>query len=77
MSYHIAELKETNSFRIMDGATLVGWYNQAGVNTSEGVANAKLFAAAPDLLAALKAMLDEDDGGYSADQARAAIAKAQ
>ena len=77
MSYHIRESILTNSFAIMDGDTLVGWFNQSGVDVGEGESNARLFAAAPDLLAALKAMLDEDDGGYSADQARAAIAKAQ
>lgn len=40
-------------------------------------ANACLIAAAPELLAALKAMLEEDDGGLAADQAREAVAKAE
>jgi len=39
-------------------------------------ANARLISAAPDLLEALQAMLDEDDGGYAADKARSAIYKA-
>ena len=39
-------------------------------------ANARLIAAAPELLEALRAMLDEDDGGMTASKARAAIAKA-
>lgn len=39
-------------------------------------ANARLISAAPDLYAALVAMLDEDDGGRAAGMARAAIAKA-
>lgn len=38
--------------------------------------NARLIAAAPDLLVALQAMLDEDGGGRAADNARAAIYKA-
>jgi hypothetical protein len=39
-------------------------------------ANARLIAAAPDLLAALRAMLDDDNHDGAKDQARAAIALA-
>lgn len=82
MSYHIAELKLTNSFRIMDGDTLVGWFNQSGNDTDEGLANAKLFAAAPELLAACqKAMAwfdgNQSDSAAEYDALQAAIAKAQ
>ena len=85
MSYHIAELKGTNSFAIMDGDTLVGWFNQSGVDASEGVANAKLFAAAPDLLAACQKAMEwmqargHDYSDFAAlyDAVQAAIAKAQ
>ena len=38
--------------------------------------NALLMAAAPDLLAALRAMLDDDNHDGAKDQARAAIARA-
>lgn len=44
--------------------------------TEEREANKRLIAAAPDLLVALQAMLDEDGGGRAADNARAAIYKA-
>ena len=58
---------------------------RAGVfiaNTGDNKANARLIAAAPDLLEALKDMLDNHEDactGYgegAADKARAAIAKA-
>lgn len=39
-------------------------------------ANARLIAAAPDLLAALRAMLDDDNHDAAKEQARAAIARA-
>jgi hypothetical protein len=54
-----------------------------GIGASEVEANCNLIAAAPDLLAALNAMLthmgmDEDEWNKPTfDQARAAIAKAQ
>lgn len=38
--------------------------------------NAQLIAAAPEILAALRAMLDDDDHDAAKVQARAAIAKA-
>ena len=70
------------SYHIMDGDTLVGWFNQSGVDTSEGVANAKLFAAAPDLLAACQQAMKwikKRDFDYIAeyDALQAAIDKAQ
>jgi hypothetical protein len=43
----------------------------------EELANARLIAAAPDLLAALEALLSYDDMVECADMARAAIAKAR
>lgn len=46
-----------------------------GDGTAE--ANARLISAAPRLLAALEAMLEEDDGGRAATEARAAIAQAK
>ena len=69
----------------MDGNVLVGYFNQAGNDVDEGVANAKLFAAAPDLLAACqKAMAwmqarghDYSDFADEYDALQAAIAKAQ
>ena len=78
----------SNAFPIMDGDTLVGWFNQSGNDADEGVANAKLFAAAPDLLAACqKAMAWMEwmnERGYRRfdfadeyDTRPAAIAKAQ
>ena len=39
-------------------------------------ADARLIAAAPELLKALEEMMYYDDGGYRGDKARAAIAKA-
>lgn len=48
--------------------------------TAEDLANARLIAAAPELLAALEAMLDapDDDSRYNAAlDARAAIARAK
>lgn len=54
-----------------------------GHMSAEGLANARLIAAAPDLLAALEAMIPEgwDDGAMDhmpgIKQARAAIAKAR
>ena len=59
------------------------WMDDAPVRdyNAEQRANARLIAAAPDLLEALKAMLTnwEEDSAYgsdAADKARAAIAKA-
>jgi hypothetical protein len=43
---------------------------------AETQANARLIAAAPDLLEALRAMLEDDDHGEACSKARAAIAKA-
>ena len=82
MSYHIGETSLSGAFPIMDGNALVGSFNQAG---NEGEANAKLFAAAPDLLAACqKAMAwmqarghDYSDFAEEYDALQAAIAKAQ
>lgn len=66
-----------------------GWQSLARVVTvmegdnrpfAEGVANARLIAAAPDLLEALKELLDQDEHGedeiWVRNKARAAIAKA-
>lgn len=47
------------------------------IDSSTAAANARLIAAAPELLEALEAMLDEDDGGMAANKARTAIAKAR
>ena len=58
MSYHIGTTNLSGAFPIMDGDVLVGYFNQAGNDTSEGVANAKLFAAAPDLLAACQKAIE-------------------
>ena len=82
MSYHIGESSLSNAFPIMDGDTLVGWFNQAGNDASEGVANAKLFAAAPDLLAACQQAakwIEKRDFDYidEYDALQAAIDKAQ
>ena len=52
-----------------------------GETYSEGVANARLIAAAPDLYAALRSYLAEADAGHvtveTDSAARAALAKAQ
>ena len=85
MSYHIGTTNLSNAFPIMDGDTLVGWFNQSGNDTDEGLANAKLFAAAPELLEACqKAMAwmqarghDYSDFADEYDALQAAIAKAQ
>ena len=85
MNYRIGETSLSNAFPIMDGDTLVGWFNQSGNDADEGGANAKLFAAAPDLLAACqKAMAwmqarghDYCDFAAPYDAVQAAIAKAQ
>ena len=46
-------------------------------STDEEKANAHLIAAAPDMLAALKQIMEEGITGPSCDAARAAIAKAE
>ena len=46
-------------------------------STTNWRANARLIAAAPELLAALEEMMYYDDGGHRGDKARAAIAKAK
>lgn len=48
----------------------------AGLDAEETVANAKLIAAAPDLLAALKDMLGSTGSEQACAAAHAAIAKA-
>ena len=47
-----------------------------GVTKEEGSANARLIAAAPELLAALKTVLRDGCGGWD-EMVRAAIAKAE
>ena len=82
MSYHIGPTNLSGAFPIMDGDTLVGYFNQSG---NEGVANAKLFAAAPDLLAACQQAAEwMKESGFEYldvadeyDALHAAIAKAQ
>lgn len=62
-----------------DGGSLVAWCAGGGPKRAvvgpEELANARLIAAAPDLYAALKAMLASEVGDLSA--AEAAIAKAE
>ena len=82
MSYHIGESSLSGAFPIMDGNTLVGYFNQSGNDADEGVANAKLFAAAPELLAACQQAakwIEKHGYDYTAeyDTLQAAIAKAQ
>ena len=85
MNYHIGTTSLSNAFPIMDGDTLVGYFNQSGNEGDEGVANAKLFAAAPDLLAACQQVLEwMKESGFEYldfadeyDAVQAAIAKAQ
>lgn len=67
--------------RVMAGAVQICYFIESDKET---IANANLIAAAPDLLEALKAVLDElvgpDLSGYDVgspvDKARSAIAKA-
>ena len=61
--------------------TVIGAFEQSSIG-DEAQANATLIAAAPDLLAALEAMLDDGDvcevmGAEWEASARAAIAKAR
>lgn len=81
----------TGSFRAGNARRLVACWNACdGISTEaleigaiqDRIASAcgELYEAkkqCAELLAALKAMLDEDDGGRAADQARAAIAKTE
>lgn len=58
----------------------IAHHGDSGRAREENEANGALIAAAPDLLAALKAMVDElsDEGDWPIfDAARAAIAKAE
>jgi uncharacterized Rossmann fold enzyme len=56
-----------------DGVTVTCCHDLASIRE----ADARLIAAAPDLLAALEALLSYDDMVECADMARAAIAKAR
>jgi hypothetical protein len=60
-------------------ARVVVRMNGSSVDCQDGLANVRLIAAAPDLLAALKAMRDECMGTapQCADQVDAAICKAE
>ncbi len=71
----------THSLYDGDGRAVALVYGPRGIDCSRRDANARIIAAAPELLEALKEMLsawDEDPayGAASADKARAAIAKA-
>lgn len=83
--------KDENAIYIEAGGDLIGEVLTYGMRRADGTANALLFAAAPDLLEACKAMIEWDDrerdhavdfGERSKlcerafDLARAAIAKA-
>lgn len=48
-----------NSFTLLDGSgTYIGVFNQGGNDLQQGEANARLIAAAPDLLAACETLLE-------------------
>lgn len=63
---------------VYSGNTHIADINPVENGFDETLANAKLIAAAPDLLEALKLMVDVVDGNYSeaTDIAKAAIEKA-
>lgn len=74
--------------RVVEGRTIWGVYicdtaNNPKTRTPENAANARLIAAAPDMLAALKELADDDACGDHCSNsckwcaARAAIAKAE
>ena len=75
-AYRVRAQQDGGQVAIM--MNLKGQHGMAGRRTGEEVAaNARLIAAAPDLLEALKTMLAIwEDGSDAADKARAAIAKA-
>ncbi len=57
---------------------LKGKHGLAGRRSGEeSAANCRLIAAAPDLLEALRSMLEDDDHDEAKRKARAAIAKAE
>ena len=62
-------------------AQVMGLWRDGADDSDERQANARLIAAAPDLLAALESLLNETNAGtwdcLPADLARAAIAKAR
>lgn len=66
------------------GVPMNAWADDVGSEFSEGMANARLIASAPDLYEALKACLayiEDDEGADSkhpaGDMARAALSKAE
>ena len=74
----------TNADFLNKCVTTLTWYRPKGLSQQEQEANARLIAAAPDLLTALEEILDlfewdESGGAHEAayDSARRAIAKAK
>lgn len=63
--------------RVYHAATREEWSGSDFATSSHCEANARLMAAAPELLEALELMFDENiSGAFSEKKARAAIAKA-
>lgn len=73
--------REKDYIRVFAGTTYVGSVGNSDDPFERTEANARLIAAAPDLLAALKLILQsipsEMFGDYESDAAYAAIAKAE
>lgn len=80
--YDILEIScdpEKSPYGIVTVAVLTGYVHLPVTDCPEVVANARLIAAAPDLLDALKAAMSElpDRCEHEREMARAAIAKAK
>jgi hypothetical protein len=73
----VREIKEDELHEVYreDGGELITF----AADTANQQANARLIAAAPDLLAALKELVNDCDGllGWNCDPAKRAIAKAE
>lgn len=69
-------VSEDVAHRVIDDFATIAHFNVSSRSSSEAAANARLGAAAPELLEALKGVT-ENDCTYWREAARAAIAKAE
>lgn len=76
--YALDERGEVNRFscNMQTGYRVHSSFHKVRTDETEMAANARLIAAAPDLLAFAQMILDESDYQYQRDAARVAIAKA-